>query len=341
MTLTRSQRPRRMLLQSLMTTTALAGMVACSAEDPTEHGWTAGDGAAEWTNSGGSDTAQGGGAGSLDPSGTALGGQQEAGGALGVGGGLGVGGDAAALGGSSAASGGSDAPVSGGTSATAAGGADNVGGSSDPGSGGRWSPGDWWSLGGSSSSGAGGSPSAGGSSNAAGGSPSDGGSSSAAGGSSEGGAGPSEEAAEFVTATNAVRAAVLEPPNYSGTWSPLPAVTWSDTVAASAQAWADELATTQNCGLRHESQNLYGENLAAGTNLTPAAAVELWAGEEHLYSWSPSYSMADFNAGSGHYTQLVWRESVQIGCAIARCDRSVVISCRYSPPGNVINQPVY
>lgn len=155
------------------------------------------------------------------------------------------------------------------------------------------------------------------------------------------GSGLSGDAEEFVSATNAVRAAVTQPTNYTGTWTPLPNVTWSVAVAASAQAWADHLAQANNCGLEHEDQNTYGENLAAGSNLSPSAAVEMWAGEKDKYTWSAKYSMADFNAGSGHYTQLVWRTSIQIGCGSATCGRSVVISCRYSPPGNMIGTPVY
>ncbi len=164
----------------------------------------------------------------------------------------------------------------------------------------------------------------------------------ATGGASSGGSsGSSSVANQYVDATNAVRAAVAQPPNYTGTWVALPNVTWSDAVAASAQAWANSLAANNNCGLEHESQSTYGENLAMGTNLTPQKAVDMWAGEKSKYTWSATYSMADFNAGSGHYTQLVWRASIQIGCGSATCGNVVVISCRYSPPGNYIGKAVY
>jgi uncharacterized protein YkwD len=146
---------------------------------------------------------------------------------------------------------------------------------------------------------------------------------------------------QYIDAINAVRAEVTKPANYTGTWAPLPNVVWSDTVAASAQAWANNLAATQNCNLQHESQSTYGENLAMGTNLTPKQSVTMWASEKSLYTWSPTYSMADFNAGSGHYTQLVWRKSTQVGCGSATCARSVVISCRFSPPGNYMGQAAY
>jgi hypothetical protein len=108
-------------------------------------------------------------------------------------------------------------------------------------------------------------------------------------------------------------------------------------VQASAQAWANHLRDTNNCQLSHENQNTYGENLAAGTHLTPTQAVEMWASEQANYTYGNSYA-----PGTGHYTQLVWRDSVEIGCGMASCgDRSVVISCRYSPPGNYMGQPPY
>lgn len=165
--------------------------------------------------------------------------------------------------------------------------------------------------------------------------------SGAASGGSSGASGTSAASSQYVDAINAVRAAVTAPAGYSGTWTPLSNVAWSDTVAASAQTWANNLAANDNCGLQHESQNTYGENLAMGTNLTPAQAVGLWAQEKSLYTWSPTYSMADFDAGSGHYTQLVWRTSTQVGCGSATCGRNVVISCRFSPPGNYIGEAVY
>jgi len=81
----------------------------------------------------------------------------------------------------------------------------------------------------------------------------------------------------------------------------------------------------------------FGENLAGGGGLTPSGAVDLWASEKDQYVFDPTY---DFVAG--HYTQIVWRDSIEIGCGIATCAgaRSVA-SCRYHPPGNVIGQQPY
>ena len=146
----------------------------------------------------------------------------------------------------------------------------------------------------------------------------------------------SSSADEIVTAHNAVRAEVTEPPNYQGTWEPLPPVSWSDPVAASAQGWADHLRATARCGLQHDTNSGYGENLAAGTNLTPSAAVAMWAGEKSQYTYNPRYEFV-----AGHYTQIIWRSSVELGCGAASCDTQTVIVCRYRPPGNVIGQQPY
>jgi pathogenesis-related protein 1 len=143
-----------------------------------------------------------------------------------------------------------------------------------------------------------------------------------------------------VDAINAVRASVRQPANYAGNWSTLPDVTWSDTAAASAQGWANHLASL-GCKLEHASNTGYGENLARGTHLTVSSAVAMWASEIDAYNWSPTYTAADFNAGSGHYTQLVWRSTVEVGCGTAECGTSVVVSCRFSPPGNYLGRSVY
>jgi pathogenesis-related protein 1 len=198
---------------------------------------------------------------------------------------------------------------------------------------------------GDSGSGGGGSTQQGGSkSQGSSGSKADAGSSSASSGSSTGGSGSMPVGSDFpdaqvyVDAHNAVRAAVEKPSNYQGTWSPLPPVAWSDEVASTAQEWANHLKDTKDCGLEHADGTGYGENLAAGTNVDAQRAVDMWAGEKKNYTYSPEYV---FMGNTGHYTQIVWRESTHIGCASASCGGSNVVVCRYDPPGNFIGNEIF
>jgi hypothetical protein len=150
---------------------------------------------------------------------------------------------------------------------------------------------------------------------------------------------PDRVGEELVAAHNDVRDAVEAPPTDSSPWDwePLPPVRWSSEVAASAQAWADRLRDRNGCALVHDDRSPYGENLAAGRGLSPAEAVRRWASEKDLYTFGPVRSLV-----AGHYTQIVWRDSVEIGCGMAVCaDGTRVVCCRYSPPGNVVGRPPY
>ncbi|KHJ83445.1 SCP-like protein, partial [Oesophagostomum dentatum] len=42
----------------------------------------------------------------------------------------------------------------------------------------------------------------------------------------------------------------------------------------------------------------------------------------------------------GHYTQMAWETSYQLGCAVAHCPQTYVV-CQYGPAGNYFNRPIY
>jgi hypothetical protein len=107
----------------------------------------------------------------------------------------------------------------------------------------------------------------------------------------------------------------------------------------------------------HSGRDGYGENLAGyqGQTVTPMDVVEGWAAEEDCYSYGPvstNNSDCDMTCarskqsnGCGHYTQVVWRDTMQVGCGVATCGSGrsggEVWVCNYKAPGNYIGRKPY
>ncbi len=124
----------------------------------------------------------------------------------------------------------------------------------------------------------------------------------------------------FVAAHNRVRARHCAPP-----------LTWSPTLAKVAQSWANELEK-QGCAFGHSPGQKYGENLAAGSigALDPQSTVAMWYDEVKLYK----FSGGGFSMQTGHFTQLVWTTTTQVGCGHVQCKGNDIYVCNYDPPGN-------
>jgi len=84
-----------------------------------------------------------------------------------------------------------------------------------------------------------------------------------------------------------------------------------------------------------------GENIYAttGSTVAPSAAVSSWMSEASSYDYATNNISA-----AGHYTQVVWRASVRIGCAIVNCTNYTyhnTVLCDYAPGGNITSQKPY
>jgi uncharacterized protein YkwD len=113
---------------------------------------------------------------------------------------------------------------------------------------------------------------------------------------------------------------------------------WSSDLAEYAQEWADELAS-RGFEMEHRPQNQYGENLAwaSGRNLTAEDVVEMWASERADYN----YEANSCSNVCGHYTQIVWDTTEQVGCGTASNGRQEIWVCNYNPPGNYVGERPY
>ncbi|XP_050210804.1 pathogenesis-related protein 1-like [Mercurialis annua] len=115
-------------------------------------------------------------------------------------------------------------------------------------------------------------------------------------------------------------------------------MTWDNTVAAFAQNYANQ--RINDCALRH-SGGPYGENIALSSgDFSGSAAVKLWVDEKAFYNYNSNSCAAGKQCG--HYTQVVWRKSVRLGCARVRCTNGgTFITCNYDPRGNFVGEKPY
>ncbi|HEY0665299.1 MAG TPA: CAP domain-containing protein [Gallionella sp.] len=131
-------------------------------------------------------------------------------------------------------------------------------------------------------------------------------------------------------------------------------LSYSPELAKSAQAWANTLMRTNRCQMKHsEPDGKYGENLYWGSavqwsdgrrelqQVTPQQVVDSWGSEKADYD----YASNSCKPGKmcGHYTQVVWRSTKTVGCAMAVCmdSQQQVWVCQYQPAGNWVGEKPY
>lgn len=124
-----------------------------------------------------------------------------------------------------------------------------------------------------------------------------------------------------------------------------PALVWDQRLAAAAAGYGPELARRGR--LTHsppETRVGQGENLWMGTGgaYSLEEMVGSWAEEKRLLRPGafPDVSSSGHWQDVAHYTQMIWRSTTAVGCALHRAPRADILICRYSPPGNVVGQPV-
>ena len=74
---------------------------------------------------------------------------------------------------------------------------------------------------------------------------------------------------------------------------------------------------------------------------TPTLAIDAWAAEANAYN----FGRAEFSESTGHFTQLVWKNTDSVGCGAANCDNDAdngahgwFMVCEYTPRGNVVGR---
>jgi pathogenesis-related protein 1 len=151
------------------------------------------------------------------------------------------------------------------------------------------------------------------------------------------------DAKEMVAAHNRWRKTVHVPP-----------LAYSASLATAAQEWADHLMQDNQCRMQHSKPDgKYGENLFWGSALewsdgrrevqkiSPKKVVNDWASERADYDYKTNGCVP--GKMCGHYTQVIWKTTTTVGCAVAVCEdtREQIWVCRYQPPGNWVGKKPY
>jgi hypothetical protein len=117
-------------------------------------------------------------------------------------------------------------------------------------------------------------------------------------------------------------------------------LTWNAQIAQLAQNWADE---TGDDG-KHSSSDYrsnkagfsyLGENIAWASNgpPSPADAVKMWY-DEIKDTDDKKGTLKGPKAGTGHYSQVVWKKTTAVGCGSFSSERGGTVICIYGPGGN-------
>lgn len=141
-------------------------------------------------------------------------------------------------------------------------------------------------------------------------------------------------AARILAAHNGARAEVGAPP-----------LQWDPALADSAAAYGPALAQvgrlvhSPRAGRENQRENLW---MGQSGVYLPEEMVEAWIDEKRLFQPGlfPAVSRSGQWADVAHYTQMIWKGTTHVGCAIHSAGGWDYLICRYSPPGNRDGSPV-
>ena len=135
-----------------------------------------------------------------------------------------------------------------------------------------------------------------------------------------------------------IRSEILSNHNYHRKRHQVGSLVRKASIEKVAQDYSEYLASIER--MTHSDNDQYGENLffcwsSRGICVTGEKASQSWYDEVSDYN----YNYPDSSSGTGHFTQLVWKGSTQIGCGAAcSSNNKCYVTCNYYPPGNYIGQ---
>lgn len=146
-------------------------------------------------------------------------------------------------------------------------------------------------------------------------------------------ASPSTPASPQYTDSLTFRTSLLNSTNFYRWQHNASDLAWNDSLASYASSYAAKCVWAHS----HAPEG-YGENLARGYP-DVESAVDAWGNERSLYTFTPG-AVTGFTEATGHFTQLVWKNTQTVGCGAFACDGmngigGYMLVCEYWPPGNI------
>ncbi|MCL7027645.1 hypothetical protein MKW94_019401 [Papaver nudicaule] len=127
---------------------------------------------------------------------------------------------------------------------------------------------------------------------------------------------------QILSGHNAARAEVGVPP-----------LNWDRNLAVFARGYIDE-DRRADCKLLYSERWSFGETIYTGPRtITAVDAVAYWVSGKQWYTYATNSCQEGKDCSD--YTQVVWRTTINVGCAQIKCDTGdLFIACEYYPHGN-------
>ena len=84
----------------------------------------------------------------------------------------------------------------------------------------------------------------------------------------------------------------------------------------------------------YEYGSILGENIMISTKKTVEEMCEAWHNERKNYD----YNLNNFQKGTGHFTQLIWKETKEVGFGFIFKDNNFCGVAYYYPAGNILGE---
>lgn len=146
-------------------------------------------------------------------------------------------------------------------------------------------------------------------------------------------------------APNRFATELLDAHNHARSQNGAQPLVWSQDLAHQAHRWAQVLASEGR--MRHAPQSERGgagENLWMGSAGAYSASFMVDAFVDERRNFKPGKFPHISRTGNwrdvAHYTQVVWKGTREVGCAVVKGGRDDFLVCRYWPAGNIYGEEI-